>query len=57
MKKGKDKSGRLGGVIGNRLEEFKPSKENSHALKGRMEWNGGNNSVPGMRGTSDKARY
>ena len=57
MKKDKGMGDRLGGVTGNRIEMFKPSKENSHALRGEMEWNGGNNDALKDSAGKAKARY
>ncbi len=50
-------SDRLGGVVRDRIEQFRPSKAESYALHGEMEWKGGNNNVPADSMGKAKAKY
>ena len=37
------KTGSLGGVVKDRIDQFRPSKDFPEALTGKMEWTGANN--------------
>lgn len=49
-------SERLGGVVKDRLDQFKPSKDSPEALRGKMEWNGSNNDRKSVSETTARIR-
>lgn len=58
MAKSKTMGGeRLGGVCRDVLAQFRPSSEAPRALRGEMDWNGGNNGKPEAKDSLSKAKY